>query len=68
MTPLKLSINGMSCGHCLNAVNKSLSALEGVKLVSVGIGKAELEFDEGRTDVAAIVKAVEEAGYPAAAV
>ena len=29
MTPLALSINGMSCGHCLNAVRRALSDTPG---------------------------------------
>ena len=27
-----LHIEGMSCGHCLNAVNRALSAVPGVRI------------------------------------
>jgi len=65
MTLLTLHIEGMSCGHCLNAVNRSLADQAGVVTKSVGIGRAEVEFDPAVTSEAAIVAAVKEAGYPA---
>jgi len=30
MTNLTLRIDGMSCGHCMNAVNRALAGLPGV--------------------------------------
>jgi copper chaperone CopZ len=65
MLPLILSIDGMSCGHCLNAVNQALSAMEGVSLGSVRIGRAELNYDAGKLTPDQIAAAVTEAGYPA---
>ena len=38
MPSLSLAIEGMSCHHCLNAVNKALTALPGVTIASVRIG------------------------------
>ena len=63
MKPLTLTIDGMSCNHCLNAVNKALSHLPGVSLTSVRIGRAELEYDESRIEPTAIAAAVTAAGY-----
>lgn len=68
MTPLTLSITGMSCGHCLNAVNQTLGRLDGVKLGSVRLGRAELEYDEARIEPTAITAAVKAAGYEACVV
>ena len=65
MRPLILSIEGMSCHHCLNSVNKALSQLPGVSLQSVRIGRAELTYDESMIQAEAIVAAVTGAGYPA---
>jgi copper chaperone len=67
MKPLTLSIDGMSCNHCLNAVNKALSRLPGVTLTSVRIGRAELEYDESQIEPMAIAAAVTDAGYRATA-
>ncbi len=65
MTLLTLHIEGMSCGHCLNAVNRSLAGLAGVAIKSVAIGRAQVEFDPAVIDEATIVAAVKDAGYPA---
>lgn len=65
MTPLQLAIEGMSCGHCLNAVTRSLSGLPGVRIESVRMGRADLAFDPDRIEPEAIVRAVEAAGYRA---
>ncbi|MDH5316264.1 MAG: cation transporter [Gemmatimonadota bacterium] len=65
MRPLTLSIEGMSCHHCLNAVNKALSGLGGVTIRAVRIGRAELEYDETAIQPEAVAAAVTTAGYRA---
>jgi len=65
MDSLTLRIEGMSCGHCLNAVNKSLAALPGVRITSVVIGRAQVEFDPAKVDPARIIAAIDDAGYRA---
>ena len=68
MKPLTLHITGMSCGHCLNAVNAALAKLDGVAVKSTRIGRAEVEFDPGKVSPVVITAAVEDAGYSAVAV
>jgi len=65
MLQLTLAIEGMSCSHCLNAVNQSLAALPGVSIRSVRIGRAELEYEPKQIDPGAIAEAVRAAGYAA---
>lgn len=65
MTEIKLVIEGMSCNHCLNAVNRGLSMLPGVRIKSVAIGRAELEFDPEQVSPALIVAAIDDAGFKA---
>jgi copper chaperone CopZ len=65
MKDLTLHIEGMSCGHCLNAVNRALTSLPGVEVGAVRMGRAELRYDEGATDPARIEAAVADAGYRA---
>ena len=65
MQRLTLHIEGMSCGHCLNAVNRALAALPGVQVDSVRIGRAELRYDELITAPSRIEAAVADAGYRA---
>ncbi len=65
MKNLTLHIEGMSCGHCLNAVSKALGAAPGVEIGSVQIGRASVRYDEATTDPAKIAALVDEAGYRA---
>ena len=67
MRSLTLHIDGMSCGHCLNAVNRALAALPGVEVDSVRIGRAELRYDERTMEPTRIEAAVADAGYRATA-
>jgi len=65
MENLILHIEGMSCGHCLNAVNKAIASLDGVEIGSVKIGRAELRYDPARIHANAIAAAITEVGYRA---
>ncbi|HBM80342.1 MAG: cation transporter [Clostridiales bacterium] len=59
----KISIEGMSCEHCVKHVKEALEEI-GAKKVSVSLRKkaAEAEIGEGITDEK-IKQAVEDAGY-----
>ncbi|MDX9714708.1 MAG: cation transporter [Dissulfurispiraceae bacterium] len=63
MTETKISISGMSCGHCVNRVKKAIDALNGISSSDVQIGTATISFDEAMIDRAAIAAAIENAGY-----
>ncbi len=65
MAKLSLKIENMMCENCIANVTKALEGVGGVTDVKVKIGSAKLEYDEAKTDEAAIVKAVIDAGYPA---
>ena len=65
MQHVTLHIEGMSCGHCLNAVNRALRAVRGVEVESVQIGRADVRYDEQSTSPSALAAAVAEAGYRA---
>jgi copper chaperone CopZ len=54
-----IEIDGMHCGGCVKRVRATLEKA-GAKIDSVEIGKATVEGD-----AAAIVAALEKAGYPA---
>jgi copper chaperone CopZ len=67
---IELAVRGMTCGHCEMRVSKALSGIEGVR-------KAEASHEKGaavvtlepkaEVDLAALVAAVEGAGYEAEA-
>jgi len=63
---MNLSIDGMSCGSCVTAVSKALSAVPGVKVRSVAVGSAEIEAGDASAAKKAIA-ALEVAGYSARA-
>ncbi|MGH7657247.1 MAG: cation transporter [Gemmatimonadales bacterium] len=63
MKDMVLTIEGMSCNHCLNAVSRALGELPSVIPKSIRIGRAELQYDENVVEASRIVKAVEEEGY-----
>jgi copper chaperone CopZ len=65
MAHLKLHVSNMSCGHCVGRVRKALDALEGVQVKHVSVGEAELELDAARQTPAAVLSALDAAGYPA---
>lgn len=58
-----LFVEGMTCGHCENAVKRALSELDGVKDVQVDLGTKKVEV-EGENLVNSVLKeAIEDAGY-----
>ena len=67
MTDITIKVEGMSCGHCQMAVTKAISGLEGVSSVDVDLekGEAAVSYDPQATDIDAIKKAVNDAGYKA---
>lgn len=60
-----LHIEGMSCGHCLNAVNQALRSVPGVEVEQVSMGRAEVRYDERTADPSRLEAAVADAGYRA---
>jgi copper chaperone CopZ len=62
-----LKIDGMSCGHCERRVKNALEEMEGVKVLSVSADQ-NLATVETTVDDAALIAAVEEAGYTVTAI
>jgi copper chaperone CopZ len=65
MRQATLHIEGMSCGHCLNAVNRALSIVPGVRVDAIRIGRADVSYDENTTGPSQLEAVVAEAGYRA---
>lgn len=65
MRNLDISISGMSCGHCVNAVRAALDRLPGVTIDRLSIGQASVTYDPTKSDPAKIVDAIEDEGYQA---
>jgi len=65
----EFSVDGMSCGGCVASVTRAVQRVPGVQKVDVSLeGKvATVEFDGAAVDCAAIVAAIEAAGFGAVA-
>jgi len=65
MKRVRLSINGMSCGHCVSTVKRALSAVPDIKVEDVAVGSATVSYvtDEQLTEAK---RRIEEAGYAVA--
>ena len=66
MERITLALSGMTCGHCVGTVRKTLSGLDGVEVEAVGINTATLVVDTSRTPVATIEQTLDDVGYPVA--
>ena len=65
MESLHLTIEGMTCSHCVRAVEGRLKKTPGVEVQDVKIGSADLRYDPARTDVDEIAEAIADEGYTA---
>ena len=67
MQTVTLNIDGMTCGGCVKSVTKVLNDLDGVRSATVSLENknAQVEFDEGKIQMAQLVEAVEDAGFDA---
>lgn len=58
-----LTITGMSCGHCVRAVETALESVDGVEVEDVRVGEARVRYDAAIVDPAALARAVKEEGF-----
>ena len=65
MKHTSFKIQGMTCQHCVQAIEKSVGKLAGVTEVAVNLANAQVDvhFDERQSDEAAIKAVIQEEGY-----
>ncbi|GIN39555.1 MULTISPECIES: copper chaperone CopZ [Heyndrickxia] len=65
MENITLTVNGMSCGHCVNSIEGSVGKLNGVKNVSVDLdnGKVQVQFDSNVVSLNEIKETIDDQGY-----
>jgi len=56
------TIQGMSCGGCVNSLTRVLKSVPGIEPIKVEVGKAYLRLDERATSQT-VKEAVERAGF-----
>jgi copper chaperone len=65
MEQLVLTVTGMTCGGCENAVKRAVSRLDGVTQVTASHqdNQVVVDYDAARATRAAIADAISKAGY-----
>jgi Cu+-exporting ATPase len=65
----EFAVVGMHCAGCVQSVTRAVSRVSGVKSVDVSLEKnlATVDFDAAAVEPAAIVAAIEAAGFEATA-
>ncbi|MBT2734510.1 copper chaperone CopZ [Bacillus sp. ISL-7] len=63
-----LTVNGMSCGHCINSIEGNVGKLNGVHFVKVHLyeEKVDVSFDSKVVSLKEITDIIEDQGYDAA--
>jgi copper chaperone len=65
--PLTYVVAGMTCSHCKAAVSEEVTKLAGVNAVAVDLDTKVVQVYGTHVDPAAVLSAIDEAGYDAVA-
>ncbi|QQE10684.1 heavy-metal-associated domain-containing protein [Planctomycetota bacterium] len=67
MSTIMIKVGGMKCEGCVGAVQERLSQVRGVRtaVVDLASGEANVQIEDGVTDIGKLVEAVKAAGYEA---
>lgn len=65
MQTITLGVEGMSCGHCVKAVEGAVKKLDGIASVEVSLESKNVTvtFDEGKVTTENIKDSIEDQGY-----
>ena len=65
MDRVRLTIEGMTCEHCVRAVRNRLADTPGVQVEQVEVGSAVITLDPAATTIEAVEDAIADEGYTA---
>ncbi|GIV19805.1 MAG: hypothetical protein KatS3mg023_1556 [Armatimonadota bacterium] len=67
---VRLNAPDIACKSCANAITNALSKLDGVQQVAVDVATktVEVQFEEGKVTLDAILQRLDAAGFPATVV
>ncbi|CAM3190878.1 copper ion binding protein [Paenibacillus lupini] len=63
MKQVIMNVNGMSCQHCVNSIEKAIKEIGGSALVDLSNNKVTVEYNENKLSMDDIKTAIEEQGY-----
>jgi copper chaperone CopZ len=62
MKPHELTIQGMSCAHCVMHVKQALDGVDGLEVEDVQVGKARVWYEDEKV-AKVLADNIEQAGY-----
>jgi len=62
-TMIELTVDGMSCAHCVGRVTKAVQGVDAAARVEIDLATKKVSVDSG-ADAARIAQAIDAAGYP----
>lgn len=66
MTTIEYQVTGMTCGHCETSIREEIGQIAGIQSIDVSAKTGKLVVtSQAELDDAAVLAAVEEAGYGA---
>ncbi|AMA73186.1 copper chaperone CopZ [Aneurinibacillus thermoaerophilus] len=63
MQTVTIKVEGMSCGHCVKAVEGALEEIGAKGKVNLNEKTVQVEYDEHKLTLEAIKEAIEDQGY-----
>jgi copper chaperone len=63
MAKVTLNVKGMSCSHCVNAVEKAVREAGASGTVDLAGGTVTIEYDENTVTLEQLKQAIEDQGY-----
>ncbi|MED4402926.1 copper chaperone CopZ [Metabacillus fastidiosus] len=65
MKNITLNVSGMSCGHCVKAIEAAVGKLDGISSVEVHLetGKVDVAYEEVKVNPEAIKEVIDDQGY-----
>jgi len=61
---IELNVKEMTCGHCVGAVTRAVKSVDPSAAVQVDLPSGRVRI-EGRSAAGQLIKALDDAGYPA---
>lgn len=58
-----LKVEGMTCGHCVSAVEKAVGSAGASGKVDLASKKVTVQYDESKVTLEAVKAAIEDQGY-----
>lgn len=66
MQQVTLQVRGMSCQHCVNAIEGALKTIGAAAQVDLQKNTVTVEYDENKVTLDAVKSAIEDQGYDVA--